>query len=324
MARLSTRYMGLKLPSPIIASSSSLTANVSSIKRAVDAGAGAVVLKSLFEEQIEHDSGAEEVDVAVHPEAEAYVRQMGKHLGPERYLELIAETRREVSVPVIASVNCVTNKWWGNYAEQIQAAGADGIELNTAIMPQSGETPEAIENRYTRIIEKVRRSVAIPLAVKIGPYFTSLPRFTVALREAGAAAIVIFNRFYQFDIDIRKQELAAGYQYSSPNELHTTLRWTSILSGSTGCDIASSTGVHDGEAVIKLLLAGADAVQVCSVLYKNGMQSISEMLSTLTSWMGQNNFASIDEFRGKLSQSRSAQPEAYERLQYIKALTGLS
>lgn len=325
MPLLQTQYMGLQLPTPIVVSSCSLTNSVGSIKRAAQAGAGAVVLKSLFEEQIEHDTHAEDVNMAVHPEAEAYVRQMGKHLGPSQYLELIESAKEAVTIPVIASVNCVTNRWWGDYAQQIQAARADALELNMAIMPRDErESADAVEARYAKIVDKVRKSTSLPIAVKIGPYFTSLPRFATRLREAGASALVLFNRFYQLDIDTEKMELSPGYQYSSPNEIHTTLRWTSILSGSIGCDIAASTGVHDGQAVVKMLLAGAAAVQVSSVLYLNGIDTISQMVSSLSAWMERKGFGSVADFQARLSQEDSDRPEQYERLQYIKALTGLS
>jgi dihydroorotate dehydrogenase (fumarate) len=325
MPRLSVPYMGLELPTPIIVSSCSLTNTIGSITRAANAGAGAVVLKSLFEEQIEHDSQADQVDMGIHPEAEEYVRQMSKHLGPSRYLELIREAKQTVEIPIIASVNCVSNRWWGDYGRQLESSGADAIELNMAIMPRSdNEGADEIESRYLRIVDKVRRNVSVPIAAKIGPYFTSLPQFASRLREAGASALVLFNRFYQLDIDTEKMELAPGYQYSSPHEIHTSLRWTSILSGMVGCDIAASTGVHDGDGVIKLLLAGAAAVQVSSALYLKGMDTISEMVSTLSSWMDQKGFAEIQAFQGTLSQDVSEHPERYERLQYIKALTGLS
>ncbi|MFW5880182.1 MAG: dihydroorotate dehydrogenase-like protein [Spirochaetota bacterium] len=326
MPSMSVRYLGLPLTSPIVLSSSSLTNTVNGVRRAAEAGAGAVVLKSLFEEQIstETPENAEQVDYSIHPEAEEYIRQMGKHLGPETYLRLIREAKQAVDIPVIASVNCVTPRWWGDYAKQIESAGADAIELNIAIMPRGGRTPEEVESSYLRIVEQVRKAVNLPIAVKIGPYFTSLPRLTDQLQRAGAGAIVMFNRFYQLDIDVEKLELAGGYQFSSPQELHTPLRWISVLAGGSPSELVGSTGVHTGEDVVKMLLAGATAVQVCSTVYRNGYERITEMNRDLAEWMRNHDFEEIAAFRGRLSQSGSSVPEAYERLQYIKALTGLA
>ena len=326
MADRTVSFLGLTLPSPVVVSSSSLTNTIGGVQKAAAAGAGAIVLKSLFEEQIEHDIDTEgkDFDYSVHPDAELYVQQMGKHLGPERYLDLIEQAKKSVKVPIIASVNCVSAKWWGNYGAQLAEAGADAIELNIAIMPRERDEAIDIENRYVKIVDKIRRLVDIPLAVKIGPYFTSLPNVAEDLRKAGASALVLFNRFYQLDIDIEEMKLAPGYQFSTSAEIHTPLRWISILSGTVGCDLVASTGVHTGADVIKQLLAGATTVQVCSALYKSGYELVTQMNAELEGWMERHGFSSIDQFRGKLSQSESSMPESYERFQYIKALTGLS
>jgi len=326
MPSTAVRYLGLPLKSPVILSSSSLTNTVNGIRRAADAGAGAVVLKSLFEEQIEADTAqnSEEIDYSIHPEAAEYIQQMGKHLGPGNYLNLISEAKRTVEIPVIASVNCITPRWWGDYGRQIESAGADALELNIAIMPREGEEPSEVEAGYARIVERVREQVKLPIAVKIGPYFTSLQRLVVDLQRAGADAIVMFNRFYQLDIDIDSMQLAAGYQFSSPQEIHTALRWISILSGDTSCELVASTGVHDGSDAIKMLLAGATAVQVCSTVYQNGYARITEINREIDAWMEEKGYQAIEHFRGRLSQAGSASPESYERLQYIRALTGLA
>lgn len=327
MADLSTTYMGLNLRNPIVASSSGLTGTLKGVKAVASAGAGAVVLKSLFEEQIEAEvQGAHtEDDLAMHPEAQEYVEQMGKHLGPERYLELIAAAKAETNIPVIASLNSVSTKWWGNYAKQIEQAGADALELNIAIMPRDvDEDGRAIEERFRKIVDKVRKNVSIPIASKIGPYFTSLPSFTTALRKAGVHALTLFNRFYQLDIDIDNLKLAPGYQFSDNHEIYPTLRWISILHKNVGCELSASTGVHRGPDAAKLLLAGAQSVQVCSTLYKNGVQQIGVINDFLSRWMDEKGFKSVDDIRGRLSQSESNEPESYERLQYIKALTGVS
>jgi dihydroorotate dehydrogenase (fumarate) len=326
MADLSVTYMGLKLANPLIVSSSSLTNTVAKVKRCEDSGAGAVVLKSLFEEQIEAQT--EEIEEESwpypHPEAFDYVRQMGMRLGQDDYLKLISEAKKSVSIPVIASLNCISPKWWGNYAREIARAGADAIELNIAILPVDPQrSAEDVERTYVRIIEGIRRRVEIPVAAKIGPYFTALPQLARQLSDAGVAALVLFNRFYQMDIDIEKLSLVPGYHLSSPDEIHLPLRWVAVLSGQVGCDIAASTGIHDGTGIIKQLLAGARAVQVCSHLYQKGMDSIGVMLDQLREWMERHHHDKIADFNGKMCMESSEKPEYYERLQYIKVLVGL-
>jgi dihydroorotate dehydrogenase (fumarate) len=326
MADLSVTYMGLELKNPLIVSSSSLTNTVDKVRRAEDAGAAAVVLKSLFEEQIEAQT--EEIEHESwpypHPEAFDYVRQMGMRLGQDAYLKLITEAKKAVSIPVIASLNCVTPKWWTRYAGEIARAGADGLELNIAILPTDPQrTAEEVERTYFRILDGIARRIDIPVAAKIGPYFTALPRFARSLAEAGAAALVLFNRFYQLDIDIEKPALVPGYHLSSPEEIHLPLRWISILAGHVGCDLAASTGVHDGAAVIKQLLAGASAVQICSVLYQKGMDPLRLMIRELAEWMERHGYERILNFRGTMCMELSDRPEYYERLQYIKVFVGL-
>lgn len=327
MPDLTTSYLGLTLENPVVVSSSGITRNVEGVLRCAESGAGAIVLKSLFEEQIESEAQDEEdaTDVSMHPEAQDYIRQMGKHLGPDDYLGLIEEAKKKTDVPIIASLNSRTTKWWGNYAQQIERAGADAIELNMAIMPRTPEeTPEQIERRYTNIVDKVRRQTSVPLAAKIGPNFTCLPCFAQRLRKAGVRGLVLFNRFYQLDINVQTMKLAPGYMFSTPHEVYESLRWISILHPDVGCDLSASTGVHTGTEAVKLLLAGAKTVQVCSTLYKNGIDRIATIRSDLARWMTENSYEKVDDFRGELSQANSDSPETYERLQYIKALTGVS
>lgn len=327
MASLETQYLGLQLKNPFVVSSSSLTQSLEGIKRAASAGAAAVVLKSLFEEQIESDisddvHGAEEFQ---HPEAVEYVRQMGMRLGPTDYISLVEDAKRSVDIPVIASINCVSTKWWGSFATQIAEAGADALELNVSLMPTDpGLGGEAVERAFVRIVDKVRRTVDLPLAVKIGPHFSALPAVAAELRKAGAKALVLFNRFYRFDIDLEKHQLKAANQFSSPEEMHLPLRWISTLYDQVGCELCASTGVHDSDGAAKLLLAGAQAIQVCSVLYKNGYDQLQVLIEGLNAWMDKHGHKSLGDIRGKLSRARSEQPEVYERLQYIKALTGIS
>jgi dihydroorotate dehydrogenase (fumarate) len=249
---------------------------------------------------------------------------MGMALGPREYLKLIEAAKSKVSVPIIASLNCISPKWWTGYAKQIAAAGADGLELNISVMPSDpGRTSEEIESLYPEILEGVRAETDIPIAVKIGSHFSSIARIADELCKRGASALVLFNRFYQLDIDIEKLKLAPGYRFSSPDEISVPLRWIALLSGRVKCDLAASTGVHDGAGVIKQLLAGAAVVQICSTLYVNGLEQVGRMLGQLEEWLKRHDFESTDQMRGKMSQMESDRPELYERLQYIRALVGI-
>ncbi len=326
MADLSTEYMGLQLRNPLVVSSCNLTNTSEGVRQCADAGAGAVVLKSLFEEQMQADT--EELEkyswVSGHPEAFDYVRNMGMLTGPREYISLIKAAKSIVSIPVIASLNCVSPKWWTDYAVQIESAGADALELNVSIMPSEPDhTGEEIEKLYFAILEELKTHIEIPIAMKIHPYFTSTARVARELGERGASALVLFNRFYQLDIDVEKLELAPGYRFSSPQEIYLPLRWVTLLAGRVECDLAASTGIHDGESVIKQILAGTSVVQVCSTLYLNGLEQIGRIIEYMQSWMERHGFDSIDQIRGKLSQMNSDRPELYERLQYIKALVGI-
>jgi dihydroorotate dehydrogenase (fumarate) len=319
--------MGLKLENPLIVSSSSLTGTVDGVIKCAEAGAGAVVLKSLFEEQIRHDlSGTENSDdMTIHPEAVSYISKMGMHLGPEEYIKLIRESKKKVSIPVIASINCITDSWWVNYARQLEDSGADALELNISAMPRNLDTDcKDIDDAVVRLAGEVNRHVKLPLAVKIGPYFSSLSNLALRLQQTGIAALVLFNRFYQLDIDTKNEKLKPGYQYSSPKELHLPLRWISILNEKIDCDFAASTGVHSAEDAVKMILAGAKAVQLCSLLYLKGIDELGAVKTGLSQWMKEHKYASIADFHGRLCQTRSDEPEAYERLQYIKALTGIT
>jgi dihydroorotate dehydrogenase (fumarate) len=326
MADLSSGYMGIKLRNPLIVASCSLTNSVEGVQRCADAGAGAVVLKSLFEEQIEADTKEVErhVWLAGHTEAYDYVRKIGIETSAQDYLNLLERTKQAVSIPVIASLNCITPGWWTDYAKKIETAGADGLELNVALLPSDPRhSSHEIEKIYYRIVEDVKKSVRIPIAVKIGPYFTSIASVASVLSDKGAAALVLFNRFYQFDINIDKLDLVPGYRFSTPEEINFSLRWISLLGGRVKCDLAAATGVHDASGVIKQLLAGAAAVQICSTLYIHGIGHIASILSNIETWMQKHHLRSVAEFRGRLSQKDSDRPELYERLQYIKSLVGI-
>lgn len=326
MTDFSTTYMGLNLVNPLIVASCSLTKDIDGVRQCAQAGASAVVLKSLFEEQIIADAKELErnVWIAGHAEAIDYVRNIGLSLGPREYLKLIEAAKKQVKIPIIASLNCVTPDKWPDFAKKIATAGADALELNISVMPaEPTHRSEEIERVYCDILGEVKKRISIPIAVKIGPYFTSMPRMASRLTEKGARALVLFNRFYQPDINIETMELTAGYRFSSPDEINQSLRWIALLSGRISCDFAASTGVHDAPGVIKQILAGAHVVQLCSTLYLNGVEYIQKIVTQVAEWMEEHGFTSIKSMQGKLSQKESDRPELYERQQYIKTFVGI-
>ena len=326
MAELTTTYMGLQLSNPLVVASSSLSKTGDGVRKCAEAGAGAVVLKSLFEEQVlaEIEDIERQMDYPWHTEAVEYVEGMKIALGPTEYLKLIEESKRAVRIPVIASLNCISPEIWVDYTRRIADAGADAVELNISMMPSDPKRGGAeIEGVYLDIVERVRSSVDIPVAVKMGPYFSSIAGMAFELQGRGIEALVLFNRFYQLDIDIEKIELSPGVRFSSPGEISLPLRWISLLAGRVEIDLAASTGVHAAAGAIKQLLAGATVVQLCSTLYLNGLERIGTMLEDLESWMEKHGFDSVDDFRGRLSRMQSDNAELYERLQYIKALVGI-
>jgi dihydroorotate dehydrogenase (fumarate) len=326
MSDLSTSYLGLQLENPVIVSSSSLTNKIGGVRSAAEAGAGAIVLKSLFEEQIreelrklEDSSNAE-----IHPEAMDYIQHMGENYQSEDYLNLISSAKNSVDIPVIASLNCISTDKWVSFGKDIEAAGADAIELNIAIMPDYfDDKPEELEQRTIQIVKAVKQQLKIPVAVKLGPYFTSLPSMVRSLEKAGMSGLVLFNRFYRPDIDIEKLQLTSAYRYSAPEEISLPLRWIGLLYGRVGCDIAGSTGVYDGNGVIKHILAGASAVQICSTIYVNGFRQIGIIKDRLKFWMQEHRYQSLSDFRGIMSQKNASTSKQFERLQYIKALVGI-
>jgi dihydroorotate dehydrogenase (fumarate) len=350
MIDLTTPYMGLELKNPLVVSSCGLTRTVQDVQKAADAGAGAVVLKSLFEEQIvaETDELVGGPEHTGHSEALEYLQGYGSTLGPREYLQLVRDAKKAVPIPIIASVDCVTAERWAEYARQLAGAGADALEINVGFLPNDpAMTGAAVEERYEQILATVRSQVELPVALKVGPYFSSFAHLAARLGNhrmagppfmagwcgpgktdqtvtwRGADALVLFNRFYRFDIDIDKMRLAGGNPYSTSEELHVPLRWISLLAGRINCDLAATTGVHDGRDAIKLLLAGATVVQLCSTLYRHGLGRIGLILDQLQEWMQLQGFARVDDFRGRLSQQRSDEPGSYERVQYIKALVGM-
>jgi dihydroorotate dehydrogenase (fumarate) len=326
MADLKTTYMGLELANPIVVASCGLTKNADSVLECADAGAGTVVLKSLFEEQVVADMKSEKQysTAAWHPEALDYVEGMGIELGPREYLRVIREAKKAVSIPVIASLNCVSPAVWADYAKQMASEGADAIELNLAVMPSDPKRSGGeIERAYIDTLADASSRIDVPIAVKIGPYFSSIASMALELSRCGIDALVLFNRFYQIDIDIEKIELSSKITLSSPKEISLPLRWISLLSGRVECDLAASTGIHDTAGIIKMLLAGATVTQLCSTLYMNGLEHIRVLLDNLDTWMTKHDFGDIASLRGKLSSMNSENPELYERIQYIMAHVGV-
>jgi dihydroorotate dehydrogenase (fumarate) len=319
--------MGLKLKNPIIVGSSGLTNSVENIKEAAANGAAAVVLKSLFEEQIKHSAShtiVQDEYSNYYPEAEDYIRNYTRHNDVDRYIKLIRDAKQAVDIPVIASINCVSSYEWIEFAKKIEEAGADGLELNMFVLPSdpqhSGEQNEKV---YFEVLEKVTKLVKIPISLKISYYFSSLSKMALKLSWTGISGLVFFNRFFSPDIDIEKFEIKASNVFSHPEELAISLRWVAMMSTKVHCDIAASTGIHDGKAMIKQLLAGAKAVQIASVLYKKGFQEIGIMLEELEKWMTKHNFQTTDEFVGKMSVKEADNPAAYERVQFMKHFSGI-
>jgi dihydroorotate dehydrogenase (fumarate) len=321
MSRLETTYLGLKLKNPVIAGSSGLTSSIEKIKEIERKGAGAVVLKSLFEEQINYEAGTL-ADTSDSPEALDYVKYYIKNNTVQEYLDLIKKAKTEINIPVIASINCVSSKDWVDFAKQIENAGADALEINVFVLPNdrnaSGEKYESI---YFDLADKLKKKITIPFAFKLGHHFTNLVGFIQKLHVPG---VVLFNRFYAPDIDVDKLKFIAAEVFSSPSDNRDTLRWVGIVSSKiTQLDIAASTGIHDGDAVIKQILAGAKVVQVSSTLYKNGIAQLENIIQDVESWMEKKGFEHIDEFRGKMSYQNIKDPLIYERSQFMKYFSSI-
>ncbi len=327
MAELKTKYMGLDLNSPVVAASSGLTASVDKVKAMEQAGAGAVVIKSLFEEQILFDSNkmTEGYNADVHADALDFYNGMSNSFFLDEYLGIVEDCKNAVSIPVIASVNCVTDGAWLKYAKRFENVGADALEINTFTLPVDKKMDsEEYEKNYYSIAEKIKKTVSIPVAMKVSPHFTSLARVLEKLASIGIDGLVLFNRFYRPDVDIKTIKMSHAPIFSAPEEISLALQWIALLSGEIDTDFSASTGIHDSEAVIKQLLVGAKTVQLCTALYKNGIDVITRINSELAEWMDSNNFKTISDFNGKLCQETSKNPEAYERTQYMKAAVGIS
>ncbi|MDJ0874983.1 MAG: dihydroorotate dehydrogenase-like protein [Desulfobacterales bacterium] len=323
---ITTTYLGLKLDSPVIAGSSGLTGSVKKIKAMAQHGAGAVVLKSLFEEEIYH----EQEDILKEAEADgvdmAQFDYYDFHLKGEklkRYVALVEEAKQAVDIPVIASINCLYSHEWTAFAHRLEAAGADAFELNMFFLPSDFKrSAREQEAAYFKIIEKVLATVKLPVSLKISYYFSNLGPMIQRLSRTGVQGIVLFNRFFSPDIDIDNFKVKPSFVFSSPAELAVSLRWVAIMARKVECDLAASTGVHEGSALIKQLLAGAAAVQTASSLYKNGPAHIATMIDTLKAWMQKHDFASLEDFRGRMSQEESTNPAVYERAQFMRYFGG--
>ncbi len=327
MTDLSTTYMGLNLRNPLIIGSSGLTNSLTNIQEIEKQGAGAVVLKSLFEEQIKfeirkvfsHDNVQ-----SSSTEAEDYIRNYARAHTLNEYTNLIQEAKKTTSIPIIASVNCVSASEWPSFATNIQEAGADGLELNIFVLPSDiNSDSKKIEQIYFDIVETVKSKVSIPISLKLSHHFSGLGEMIKKLSWTEVKGIVLFNRFFNPDIDTESFMLKPGNIYSTPDEITNSLRWIAILSDRVQCDLCASTGIHDSTGLIKQLLAGAKAGQICSVLYKNGLDEIEKIVSELQSWMEQKNFSKIDDFRGKMSYKKSENPSAYYRVQFMKHFAGI-
>ncbi len=321
MADLSTTYLGLKLKNPIIVASSGLTDSIDGIVRLEQHGAAAVVLKSLFEEQIQMDVDSQRMNNSfdTYTDVENYIGFYTKRHNLSNYTTLIKEAKQKVNIPIIASVNCVSSEEWPSFAKQIEDAGADALELNMFIMPSdSSVTGREIEQVYLDIIEKVKQQVSIPLALKVHHYFSGFANFAEELSNTGIGGLVLFNRFYQPDVDLDSEKIVSSHIYSYPEENAMVIRWLGILAGKINCDLAATTGIHDGKTVLKNLLVGAKAVEISSVIYKKGAQVIEEMLAEMNKWLDEHSYASVSSIVGKLKQSELIKPMVYERAQFMR------
>lgn len=325
---LTTNYLGLKLRSPLVPSASPLSEDIGNIRRMEDMGAAAVVLHSLFEEQLRRDrlelQKNLEQGTESYPEALTYFPEPDEfRLGPEEYLAHIAKARSAVKIPVIASLNGSSPGGWTDYARQIQQAGADALELNIYYIPTSLDlTGTEVEQTYLEILRAVKSVVTIPVAVKLSPFFSNFPNMAKKLVAAGADGLVLFNRFYQPDLDLETLEVKPNILLSTPMAMRLPLRWIAILCGKLDASLAATSGIHRGTDVLKMLMAGADVTMLCSALLRHGIAQIKVMECEMTVWMEEHEYESVAQLKGSLSRKNCADPAAFERAQYMKALSG--
>jgi dihydroorotate dehydrogenase (fumarate) len=323
---LTTTYMGMKLKNPLVPSASPLSRSVDGLKELEDAGASAVVLYSIFEEQFSNE--ARELTHFLSHGTESFAEALTYfpkpdefNLGPEEYLELIAKAKKSVGIPIIGSLNGYSTGGWISHAKKMQEAGADALELNVYYIPtDSTRSAEEIETMYIDILKAVKKSVKIPVAMKMSPYFSSFANMAKRLDEAGADALVLFNRFYQPDIDLDRLEVVPNVTLSTSNSIRLPLRWIAILYGHVKADLAATSGVHSADDVLKLLMGGAGVTMLCSSLLRNGPRHITTILNNLKQWMDEREYESVVQMRGSMSQKSVAEPAAFERANYMKAI----
>jgi dihydroorotate dehydrogenase (fumarate) len=321
MANISTRFFGLDLKSPVIAASSSMTGHAEQVIKLAEAGAGAIVLKSIFEEEIYHELQEElSLRSGLHsdPEYLDYFDYVIKDENIKKYLKLIADVKARTSVPIVASINCISSSDWVLFARKIEEAGADALELNMYVNPANIlNSSENTEQTYFETISRVLAVVNIPVSIKISHYFSNLAGMVQKLSTTGISGITIFNRFYSPDIDLDSQTLGVAEILSSEHDYILPLRWTGILSGITACGLAATTGIHSSQTALKFLLAGASAVQIASAIYREGPSVITKMNSEISEWMDSKGFENLTHFKGSLSQTSSS-VQAWERVQFMK------
>jgi dihydroorotate dehydrogenase (fumarate) len=325
---LTTNYLGLQLRSPLVISASPLSEDVDNIRHMEDAGAAAVVLYSLFEEQLRQDrlelnqnlqQGTESFaeSLTYFPDAGEY------HLGPEEYLKHIAAAKKATHIPIIASLNGSSVGGWTDYARQIQQAGADALELNIYYIPTDMDLGgDVVEDTYINILRAVKANVTIPVAVKLSPFFSNFANMARRLDQAGANGLVLFNRFYQPDIELESLEVKPNILLSTPMAARLPLRWIALLYGRVQASLAATSGIHRGSDALKMLLAGADVTMLCSTLLRHGIPQIALIERDLKAWLEEHEYESVEQLKGSLSQKNCAEPAAFERAQYMKALTG--
>lgn len=317
---LKTSYLGLELKTPVVIGSSVLTLSLNNIKKFEAYGAGAVVLKSLFEEQIMYEThkSLESYDTYQHPEALDYLRYIAKEQSVTKYLDLILQAKKDVSIPIIASINCVSDNKWTEFAGELENAGADALELNVFITDFQRLTAIQIEDLYLKIVKDVKSNTSLPVALKVSYFFTNLPQTLYKLSYSGISGLVLFNRYYSPDVDIEKLEVTSGSYFSTPDEVIIPLRWIGMLADNVSCDISATTGVHSAREAIKLLMVGATTVQLCSTLYKNGVDYLKTFMQDLTNWMKSHDYNTVNEIRGILKSKSTEEQKLFSRTQYMR------
>jgi dihydroorotate dehydrogenase (fumarate) len=323
---LSTTYMGLKLKNPIVPSASPMSREIGTIKALEEAGASAIVMYSLFEEQIEHE--ALELDYLTTQGSESYAeatsyfpRAHEYHSGPEEYLEHIQKAKSAVSIPIIGSLNGVSPGGWLEYAKNIEQAGADGLELNIYYIPTDPKFSSTdVEDMYVDILKNVKSKVKIPVAVKLSPFFSSMANIATKLDQAGANALVLFNRFYQPDIDLEALDVVPNIFLSTPQAMRVPLRWVAILHGKIKADIGATSGIHNADDVLKMLMVGSNVTMMCSALLQQGPYWITKVLKDMETWMEEHEYSSVKQMIGSMSHKSVKEPAAFERANYMKVL----